>query len=87
LALRRGWRWGYPLAVFCGIVLVVAGFTFLGAFYRMPNEGTLEAGVAQVSFVRQNLDMLIGLVDGLGLLWFVTTRVPRYSKVSSGLCP
>lgn len=82
VALRRGWRWGYPLAVVCGIVLVVAGFVFLTGFQHLDGGPTLEHGVARVSFVRSNLDMLIGLVDGLGLLWFVSTRLPRYRTKS-----
>jgi hypothetical protein len=76
VALRRGWRWGYPLAIGCGIVLIVAGFTFLAGFHHLKGGPFLEHGVAKITFVRQNLDMLIGLVDGLGLLWFVSTRVP-----------
>jgi hypothetical protein len=78
VALRRGWRWGYPLAVLCGIVLVVAGFIFLAGFQHLDGEPYLEHGVARLSFVRYNLDTLIGLVDGFGLLWFVSTRLPRY---------
>ena len=76
VALRRSWRWGYPLAVVCGIVSVVAGFIFLAGFQNLAGGPTLEHGVARLSFVRYNLDMLVGLVDGLGLLWFVSTRLP-----------
>lgn len=77
VALRRRWRWGYPLAVACAIVSVVAGFIFLAGFQHLKVGSSLEDGVARISFVRYNLDMLIGLVDGLGLLWFLSTRVPR----------
>jgi hypothetical protein len=77
VALRRGWRWGYPLAVLCGFVSVVAGFTFLAGFQHLEGGPYLEHGVARLSFVRYNLNLLIGLVDGLGLLWFLTTRLPR----------
>jgi hypothetical protein len=77
LALRRGWNWGYPLAVVCGIVSVVAGFVFLAGFQHLAAGPYLEDGVARLSFVRYNLDMLIGLVDGLGLLWFLSTRLLR----------
>jgi hypothetical protein len=77
MALRRGWRWGCPLAVVCGIVLIVAGFIFLAGFQHLAGGPFIEHGVARLSFVRYNLDMLIGLVDGLGLLWFVATRLPR----------
>ncbi len=77
VALRRGWPWGQPLAVLCGIVLVIAGFIFLAAYQYLGGAKTLEESVARMSFVRYNLDMLIGLVDGLGVIWFVTTRLPR----------
>lgn len=77
LAIRRRWWWGCPLAVGCGIVSVVAGFIFLACFRSLSGGTTLEDGVAQVSFIRYNFDMLIGLVDGLGLLWFVSTRLSR----------
>jgi hypothetical protein len=77
VALRRGWRWGYPLAILCGIVQVVAGFIFLAAFQNFNAGPFIEHGVARLSFARSNLDMLIGLVDGLGLIWFVSTRRPR----------
>jgi hypothetical protein len=80
VAIRRRWWWGHPLAVACGIVLVVAGFTFLACFKHLEGGPTLEHGVARISFVRYNLDMLIGLVDGLGLLWFVSKRLPRAGK-------
>ena len=40
IALRRGWRWGYPLAVVCGIVLVVAGFIFLAGFHHLQRDRT-----------------------------------------------
>lgn len=82
VALRRGWRWGYPLAVLCGIVLVAAGFTFLAGFQHLEGGPTLEHGVARLSFVRYNFDMLIGLVDGLGLLWLLSTRLSRSGTVS-----
>jgi hypothetical protein len=77
VALRRRWAWGYPLAVLCGIVLVVAGVTFLVGFQYLGGGKTIEQAVARLSFVRYNFDMLIGLVDGLGLLWFLSTRVRR----------
>ncbi len=86
VALRRGWVWGQPLAVFCGIVLVIAGFIFLAAYHYLGGAKTLEESVARMSFVRYNLDMLIGLVDGLGVIWFVTTRLPR-SQRAGGVNP
>ncbi len=75
VALRRGWRWGYPLAVGCGLVLVMAGGVFLAAFRHLGGGPTMEHEVARLSFIRTNCDLLIGLVDGLGLLWFLSTRV------------
>jgi hypothetical protein len=77
VALRKGWGWGYPVAVACGIVLVVAGFIFLAGFQSLAGGPFLEHGVARITFIRENFDMLIGLVDGLGLLWFISTRLPR----------
>jgi len=74
VGLHRGRRWGYPLAVACAIVSVVAGGVFFAGFQHLAGGPTLEHGVARISFVRYNLDMLIGLVDGLGLLWFLSTR-------------
>jgi hypothetical protein len=77
VALRRGLRWGYPVAVCCAIVMIVAGSIFLACFQYVGTGPTIEDGVARISFIRYNLDMLIGLVDGLGLLWFLSTRFPR----------
>jgi hypothetical protein len=74
MALRRGWSWGKPLAVLCGIVMVIAGFIFLAGFQHLGPGQYIEDGVARMSFVRYNLNLLIGLVDGLGLLWFLSTR-------------
>src|SRR5262249_23008400 len=76
VGIRRGWRWGQPLAIACGIVSVVAGGVFLSGCRYLEVGASLEHGVARVMFVRDNLDMLIGLVDGLGLIWFLTTRYP-----------
>jgi hypothetical protein len=75
-ALRQGRRWGYRLAVVCALVSVAAGFIFFAGFQHLAGGPYLEHGVARLSFVRYNLDLLIGLVDGLGLLWFISTRVP-----------
>jgi len=74
VGLRRGWRWSYPLAVACAIVSVVAGGVFFAGFQHLAVGPSLEHGVARLSFVRYNFDMMIGLVDGLGLLWFLSTR-------------
>ncbi len=82
VALRRGWPWGFPLAILCGIVQVVAGFIFLAAYQNFNAGPFIEHGVAKVTFVRSNLDMLIGLVDGLGLIWFVSTRRPRFQTAN-----
>jgi hypothetical protein len=76
VGLRRRWRWGYPLAVACAIVSVVAGGVFFGGFQHLDLGPTLEHGVARLSFVRYHLNLLIGLVDGLGLLWFLSKRYP-----------
>jgi hypothetical protein len=61
VALRRGWRWGYPLAVLCGIVQVVAGSIFLAATYRtaLPAETRL---VAEMDRTRH----MLGLKDAAG---------------------
>jgi len=77
VGLHRGRRWGYPLAVACAIVSVVAGGVFFAGFQHLAGgPPSLEHGVARMSFVRYNLDMLIGLVDGLGLLWFLSKSYP-----------
>ena len=74
VALRRGWRGGYPLAVGCALVLVVAGGVFLAGFRHLGGGPSMEHEVARLSFIRTNFDLIIGLVDGLGLLWFLSTR-------------
>jgi hypothetical protein len=75
VALRRGWRWGYPLAILCGMLMVLVGGVFFAGYRDLSGGPYIEHGVALLTFVRQNLDMLIGAVDGLGLLWFVSRRV------------
>jgi hypothetical protein len=74
VGIRRGWLWGYPLAIACAIVSVVAGGVFFAGFQQLQGGPTLEHGVARISFIRYNFDMIIGLVDGLGLLWFLAKR-------------
>ena len=54
--------------------MVLAGGVFFAGFQHLAGGPYLEHGVARMTFVRTNLDMLVGLVDGLGLLWFVSTR-------------
>jgi hypothetical protein len=61
--------------VLCGVVQVVAGFVFLAGFQHLAGGPYIEHGVARLSFVRYNFDMLFGMVDGMGLLWFISTRV------------
>jgi hypothetical protein len=46
----------------------------VAAVVSFPGPVRLEHGVALWMFVLTNFDMLIGLVDGLGLLWLLTTR-------------
>jgi hypothetical protein len=82
VALRRGSRWGYPLAICCAIVMVCAGGVFFAGLQHLGAGLTLEYGVARISYIRNNFDMLIGLVDGAGLLWFLTTRL-KISGLSS----
>jgi hypothetical protein len=71
LGIRCRQPWGYPLAIGCGAVSIVAGLLFFAGFSSIGNGGTLEDGVAKVFFIRDNLDFLVGLVDGGGLLYFL----------------
>ncbi len=83
VAIRCGWRSGYPLAVVCALVQVAAGGIFFAGYREMSGGRFLEHGVALYLFVLYNLDMLIGLVDGLGLLWFLTARVGAPTRRST----
>lgn len=74
IGLRNGQSWGLRLAVGCAAASIISGLTFIAAwqFLRSSAEGgeMIEA-VAVMTFVRQNLDLLIGLVDGGALFVFL----------------
>lgn len=70
-AVREHKPWGYAVAGACGLFLIANGLVFFVAFNRIGTGRELEDGVAKVRIVRENFDMLIGLVEGVFLLYFL----------------
>jgi hypothetical protein len=70
-AIRRRQAWGYALAGACGVVSLVAGAVFFAGFSYLGKFQGLEHAVARTLFIRNNFDMILGFVDGLGLLVFL----------------
>ena len=79
LGLRQKQSWGYRLAVGCAAVSILGGVAFL-AVWRIVLQSSgddLVEAVGALTFVRTNLDLLIGLVDGGALLVFLARNRSR----------
>lgn len=71
MGIRQRESWGYPLAFWCAGASLVAGMIFLACFAYLGRFPGLENSVARVYFIQTNWDMMVGLVDGGGLLYFL----------------
>lgn len=69
--VREQKPWGYTVAGACGLFLIANGLVFFVAFNKIGTGRELEDGVAKVRIVRENFDMLIGLVEGVFHLYFL----------------
>jgi hypothetical protein len=87
LALEQKQSWGYRLAMGCAAVSILGGIAFL-AVWRIILQSSgddLAEAAGALTFVRTNLDLLIGLVDGGALLVFlVRNRLRRTRGAASG---
>lgn len=72
LGIRAGEKWGYQLAQVCAGFQILCGLFFIVTWQQLRAASVeLEEAVAITTFVRVNLDLLIGLVDGAGLAIFL----------------
>lgn len=72
LGIREGEKWGYQLAHACAGFQILCGLFFIVTWQQLRATSVeLEEAVAVTTFVRVNLDLLIGLVDGAGLAIFL----------------
>jgi|GEM_PF-2945921 hypothetical protein len=79
LGLRQKQIWGYRLAMGCAAVSILGGVAFLAVWriiLQSSGDDLVEA-VGALMFVRTNLDLLIGLVDGGALLVFLARNRSR----------
>lgn len=72
LGIRAGEKWGYQLAQACAGFQILCGVFFVVTWQQLRATSVeLEEAVAISTFVRVNLDLLIGLVDGAALAIFL----------------
>ena len=71
IGIRAGKPWGYGLAFVCAVVALAGGGLFFFGVSQLGRGPGMEAGVAQITFLRTNLDLVIGFVDGLFLLFLL----------------
>ena len=72
LGIRAGEKWGYHLAHACAGFQILCGLFFIVTWQQLRAASVeVEEAVAVSTFVRVNLDLLIGLVDGAGLALFL----------------
>ena len=72
LGIREGEKWGYQLAHACAGFQILCGLFFIVTWQQLRAASVeVEEAVAVSTFVRVNLDLLIGLVDGAGLALFL----------------
>ena len=63
---------GYQLAQACAAFQILTGLFFIVTWQQLRAASVeVEEAVAVSTFVRVNLDLLIGLVDGAGLALFL----------------
>jgi hypothetical protein len=70
-AIKAGKPWGYKLAVACAVVNLLAGLVFFSGYASLLNAKNLVQSVAIMAFVQQHFEMLLGTIDGAGLLYFL----------------
>lgn len=76
--IARRESWGYLFAGVCAAAAIIAGLVFLGGLVHLRSKANDLAGsVAMITYIRWNIDLLIGLVDGGALLVFLY----RYSQL------
>jgi hypothetical protein len=71
LGVRAQRPWGVFLAATSAVLSILAGGVFFGVFWHLGTFPGLENSVARVTFATTNLNLLVGLVDGFGLLVFL----------------
>lgn len=72
LGIREGEKWGYQLAYACAAIQMLTGLFFIVTWQQLRAASVeVEEAIAVSTFVRVNLDLLIGLVDGAGLAIFL----------------
>lgn len=72
LGIREGEKWGFQLAHACAAFQMLTGLFFIVTWQQLRAASVeVEEAVAVSTFVRVNLDLLIGLVDGAGLAIFL----------------
>ncbi len=79
LGLKQKQIWGYRLALGCAAVSILGGVAFLAVWrtvLQSSGDDLVEA-VGALTFVRTNLDLLIGFVDGGALLVFLVRNRSR----------
>jgi hypothetical protein len=69
--VRARQAWGESLAKVSAIGSILIGIVFLGVFWYMGRFEGLENSAARVNYTTSNLNLLVGLVDGVGLLVFL----------------
>lgn len=86
LGLRRRQSWGYRLAAASAVVSILGGIAFLAVWMiliQSSRGGEIVQAVAAMTFVRTNIDLLIGLVDGGALIAFLARNRPRSTAAKS----
>jgi len=76
LGVRAQRPWGVFLAATSAVLSVVIGGVFFAVFSHLGTFEGLENSSARVTFVTANLNLLLGVVDGLGLLVFLNRYRP-----------
>ncbi|MFT5325260.1 MAG: hypothetical protein ACI8P0_003128 [Planctomycetaceae bacterium] len=72
LGIREGEKWGYQLAQVSAGFQILCGLFFIVTWQQLRAASVeVDEAVAVSTFVRVNLDLLIGLVDGAGLALFL----------------
>lgn len=79
--IRNQRRWAYALGTGSACLLLLGGVLFFIAFNRIGSGPTLVDGVAKIRLIRENFDLLIGLVEGGALLMFLV----RYRQAQTAV--
>jgi hypothetical protein len=72
MGIKNKSQWAFPLAGCCAVSYLIGGVLFGVSWLHIKNAAsTVEESVEVIGFVTANMDLLLGLIDGVAIFWLV----------------